>query len=177
MTTTTLTTTMLDVRTTRFGELETVAVAEEAVLTFPDGLPGFERQTTFALVEHERIEPFLWLQSLRDPSIGFLVIEPALLVDDYSFDLNDADAALLGLTDDAAPPRVLAVLVVPDDVRAMTANLQAPLVINEAGRIGKQVILTDEHFSMRHPVLGERGGHVGDRRHGETKHAARRRAC
>ncbi len=173
MTTTTLTMTMLDVGTTRFGDEETVAVAEEAIVAFPDGLPGFERHTTFALMEHERLEPFLWLQSLHDPMIGFLVIEPALLVDDYSFDLNDADAGVLDLTDDTQP-RVLSVLVVPEDAHSMTANLQAPLVVNEARRIGKQVILTDDRFSLRHPVFGDRGG---ERRRGETKHAARRRAC
>ena len=173
--------TMRNVRTTRFGDLETVAVSEEAILTFPDGLPGFERHTTFALMEHERLEPFLWLQSIEDPLIGFLVIEPALLVNDYSFDLGDPDVELLGLADDVEP-RVLAVLVVPEDVRAMTANLQAPVVVNPASRLGKQVILTDERFSLRHPVFGGSEARtaprrVGEARHGASKHAARRRAC
>ena len=179
-------TTMHDVRTTRFGDLETVQVSEEALVSFPEGLPGFERHTTFALMEHERLEPFLWLQSLEDPMIGFLVIEPALLVNDYSFDLGDPDVELLGLSDDVQP-RVLAVLVVPEDVRAMTANLQAPLVVNPASRLGKQIILTDERFSLRHPVFGgveARSGHgsngrgrAGDARPGGPKYAARRRAC
>ena len=184
-------TTLHEVRTTRFGDLETVSVSEDAIWTFPDGLPGFERHTTFALMEHERLEPFMWLQSVEDPMTGFLVIEPALLVNDYSFDLGDPDVELLGLSDDVQP-RVLAVLVVPGDVRAMTANLQAPLVINPATRLGKQVILTDERFSLRHPVFGPAevragqgragNGRHGDARHGEvrhggSKHAARRRAC
>ena len=189
-------TTMLDVRTTRFGDLETVEVSEEAIVTFPEGLPGFERHTRFALMEHERLEPFLWLQSLADPLIGFLVIEPAVLVDDYSFDLGDPDVELLALSDDVQP-RVFSVLVVPEDVRAMTANLQAPIVVNPASRLGKQVILTDDRFSLRHPVFGgapARTGHRragdaqdGEARHGDVrhggvkyggaKHAARRRAC
>ena len=67
----------------------------------------------------------------------------------------------------------------------MTANLQAPLVVNPASRIGKQVILTDERFSLRHPVFGGAdtrtgqgtGQGRGEARHGGTKHAARRRAC
>ena len=186
MSTMTMMTTMRDVRTTRFGELETVRVSEEAIWTFPDGLPGFERHTTFALLEHVRLEPFLWLQSVEDPLIGLIVIEPALLVNDYSFDLHDPDVELLGLADDVEP-RVLAVLVVPEDVRAMTANLQAPLVINPASRLGKQIILTDDRFSLRHPVFGgpEAGpghgrtvhGRAGEARPGGSKHAARRRAC
>ena len=181
-----MTTTMRDVQTTRFGELETVSVSEEAIVTFPEGLPGFERHTAFALLEQERLAPFLWLQSVEDPYVGFLVIEPALLVNDYSFDLNDPDVKLLDLGDDVQP-RVLAVIVVPEDVRAMTANLQAPLVVNPTSRLGKQIILTDERFSLRHPVFGggeARPGHgqTGHGRAGEArpvgmKHAARRRAC
>ena len=172
---------MRDVQTTRFGELETVSVAEEAIVAFPDGLPGFERHTTFALLEHERLAPFLWLQSVEDPYIGFLVIEPTLLVNDYSFDLNDPDVELLDLGDDVQP-RVLAVIVVPEDVRAMTANLQAPLVVNPTSRLGKQVILTDERFSLRHPVFGGHQarpvhGRAGEACPGTIKHAARRRAC
>ena len=76
-------------------------------------------------------------------------------------------------------------MVVPEDVRAMTANLQAPLVINERDRLAKQVILTDDRFPLRYSVFGgdaRRDGRAGegrriDGRHGEPKHAARRRAC
>jgi flagellar assembly factor FliW len=175
----TTTTALHEVRTTRFGELETIEVADEALLTFPEGLPGFEDHTRFALTEHERLEPFLWLQSLHDPLIGFLVVEPRTFVDDYAFDVNEADVELLRLSDDVQP-RVLSVLVVPEDVRAMTANLQAPLVINDVDRLAKQVILTDDRFPLRYPVFGgdaRRDGRTGEARRIEPKHAARRRAC
>jgi flagellar assembly factor FliW len=78
---------------------------------------------------------------------------------------------MLGL-DDAADARVLAILVVPEDVRAMTANLQAPLIVNPQKRLAKQVILTDERFPLRYPVFGGAGGAgTADRGSG------RRRAC
>jgi flagellar assembly factor FliW len=67
---------------------------------------------------------------------------------------------------------VLSILVVPEDIRAMTANLQAPLILNPLKRIAKQVILTDERFPLRYPVFGGAGGlGVADRGSG------RRRAC
>jgi flagellar assembly factor FliW len=143
----------MDIRTTRLGTLETVPVPDTAVLTFPEGLPGFEDHHAFALIEDQTLEPFHWLQSLADPNVGFLVIEPAALVPDYAFDLPDPDVRLLEL-DGTNPPRVLCILTVPGDVQAMTANLQAPLVINPRRQLGKQVILTDEGYPLRHPVFG-----------------------
>jgi flagellar assembly factor FliW len=164
-------TTMLEIRTTRYGEMETIQIPESAVLAFPEGVPGFERHRRFALIEDTRLAPFCWLQSLHDPLVGFLVIEAGLLLADYEFDISDPDVDLLGL-DDAADARVLSILVVPENIRAMTANLQAPLIVNPAKRIAKQVILTDERFPLRHPVFGH-AGTAGIAEQG----SGRRRAC
>jgi len=159
---------MLDVRTTRYGEMETVRVSEEVLLAFPEGMPGFERHHRFALLQDTKLAPFFWLQSLHDPLVGFLVITPGLLVADYEFDIADPDVELLGLSD-PSEARVLTILVVPEDVRAMTANLQAPIVVNPAQRIAKQVILTDERFPLRFPVFA----HLNAEEHAP----GRRRSC
>ena len=150
--TTVATTRMLEIRTTRYGEMETIQISEDAVLAFPEGVPGFERHRRFALIEYPKLAPFCWLQSLHDPRVGFLVIEPGLLVADYEFDIADPDVELLGLSD-PSEARVLSILVVPENVKAMTANLQAPLIVNPRKRIAKQVILTDERFPLRYPVF------------------------
>ena len=148
---------MLEIRTTRYGELETIQVTEDAVLAFPEGIPSFERHRRFALVEDTKLAPFCWLQSLHDPLVGFLVVEAGLLMAEYEFEIADPDVELLGL-DDSSQARVLAILVVPENVRAMTANLQAPLIVNPLKHIAKQVILTDERFPLRFPVFGGAGG-------------------
>ena len=168
---TTATEPTFEIRTTRYGEMETVTISESAVLHFPEGVPGFERHQRFALIEDTKLAPFSWLQSLHDPLVGFLVIEPGLLVNDYIFDIADPDVDMLGL-DDASDARVLSILVVPEDVRAMTANLQAPLIVNPQKRIAKQVILTDERFPLRYPVFGGAAG-AGATGRG----SGRRRAC
>ncbi len=159
---------MIDVRTTRYGEMETVRVSDEVTLTFPEGMPGFERHHRYALLQDAKLAPFFWLQSLHDPLIGFLVIPPGLLVADYEFDIADPDVELLELTD-PAEARVLTILVVPEDVRAMTANLQAPIIINPVKRIARQVILTDERFPLRYPVFGHLNA--------DARAPVRRRSC
>jgi flagellar assembly factor FliW len=159
---------MIDVRTTRYGEMETVRVSEEVVLSFPEGMPGFERHHRYALLQDARLAPFFWLQSLHDPLVGFLVIPPGLLVRDYEFDIADPDVELLELSD-PSQARVLTILVVPEDVRAMTANLQAPIIVNPQKRLARQVILTDERFPLRYPVFGHLNA--------ESRAPARRRSC
>ncbi len=160
--------TMLEIRTTRYGEMETIEVSTDTLIAFPEGLPGFERHVRFALIEDAKLAPFSWLQSLHDPLVGFLVIEPGLLASNYEFDISDPDVELLGLADPSSA-RVLSILVVPENVRAMTANLQAPIILNPQKRIAKQVILTDERFPIRYPVFGGPG--IVERSPG------RRRAC
>jgi flagellar assembly factor FliW len=157
-----------EIRTTRYGEMETIEISETAVIAFPEGVPGFERHQRFALIEDQKLAPFSWLQSLHDPLVGFLVIEPGLLVTDYAFDISDPDVEQLELGDATEAP-VLSILVVPEDVRAMTANLQAPLILNPEKRIAKQVILTDERFPLRYPVFGGSGS--------VERSPGRRRAC
>lgn len=159
---------LIEVRTTRYGELETVQVSEEKVITFAEGVPGFERHHRYALLQDEKLAPFFWLQSLHDPLVGFLVIDPSELVSDYEFDISDADVDQLQL-EDPSQAWVLCILVVPEEIRAMTANLQAPLVVHPEKRLAKQIILTDERFPLRYPVFGE--AEAG------TRSLGRRRAC
>jgi flagellar assembly factor FliW len=140
------------VRTARLGPLETLELPEEARLTFPAGLPGFEDFTTFALIEDENYAPFCWLQALDDPYLSFLLVPPDCVVRDYDFDLADEDRDSLGLDGDVEP-RLYCIVTVPEDVQALTANLKAPVVINPVRQRGKQIIRADERYSLRQPVL------------------------
>ena len=74
---------------------------------------------------------------------------------DYSPTISDSDASKLGLTADS-PKLVFAIVTVPrKNPRSMTANLLGPLVINPLTRQGKQVIVTDEHYTTRHSIMEE----------------------
>lgn len=140
------------VLTARFGAVETVEVPETALFTFPDGLPGFEGYTAFALIEDDAYHPFGWLQAQSDPNVKFIVVDPQVASAGYAVDLPDGDVAALALgSPDEA--RLLAIVTVPETVEAMTANLKAPVVLNRARRIGRQVILNEERYALRHPLL------------------------
>ncbi len=137
------------VTTTRFGAVE---VADAALFTFADGLPGFPHRRRFAILEAERFAPFRWLHSLEDPGLAFLVIDPLLVKPDYRAEVTPEEAASIGLQA-AESGFVLVILTVPDHPREMTANLKAPLVFNPGPRLARQFILLGADHPIRHRVF------------------------
>lgn len=137
----------------RFGATEPVEVVAGEVLTFPAGLLGMPQLRQFVLMDDPRIQPCRWLQSLQEPALAFVVVDPVLVVPEYHADIPPEDAAELEL--DAAPDAAIwSILTIHPDPARSTANLLAPVVINHATRRGKQVILNNHLYAIRHPLGG-----------------------
>ena len=136
------------VMTTRFGELE---VAESEIITLPQGILGFEAVKHYILLEGAG--PFQFLQAIEEPDLTFVVIDPRIVVSGYKVEVPKHEVEAIGIEqpDEAA---VLTIITIPAETREMTVNLQAPLLINSSNRRGKQVVLTDHDYSLRHPVFG-----------------------
>ena len=142
----------LNIPTTRFGTLE---VASDRVVTFPDGVIGFENFKRFTLVQQAGQAAFRWLQSLDEPQVAFPLMEPGAFRPDYRLRLSESDTNTLRL-DTLTKPQIYAILTIPQgNPRGMTANLLAPLVINSSTQLGKQVIVMNEEFTTRHEVVRE----------------------
>ncbi len=50
---------------------------------------------------------------------------------------------------------VLSIVTIPEDPSGMTANLQGPVIINTAKRIGRQAISLNDRHHVRHRILDE----------------------
>ena len=139
------------VTTNRFGSEETIEVSEEQIYEFRPGLSSFEEHHRYALIVDEN-SPIDWLQSLDDASVGFPLIEPFLFYPDYGFELSDAHTEALGLDgpEEALVRCVLTVREVPEET---TANLLAPIVLNQRTRLGRQVVLQETNLPLRYPVF------------------------
>ena len=62
------------IQTKHFGDVE---IAEEDVLTFEYGIPGFDDLTKFVILGKTDVEsPFFWLQSLEDSGVAFVISAP-----------------------------------------------------------------------------------------------------
>lgn len=132
----------------RLGELD---CDEQAILSFPNGLLGFEEHTRFAVVAADEDGSYSWLQSLDDAGLAFLAIVPTIFFPDYEPDVPDADAAELGITD-LSHVQLLALVTVGE--QSVTANLLGPIVVNLRTRTAKQVVLSEQRYSVKAP-LGE----------------------
>ncbi|GHV85082.1 flagellar assembly factor FliW [Spirochaetia bacterium] len=142
----------MKVYTKAYGPIE---VDERQRATFPAGLFGFETITDYVLIDAER-QPFYWLQSLEAEHIAFIIINPFLFRPDYELDIDDELLKDIGIS---SPDKALifSIVTIPPS-GPMTANLQGPLIINRDTRIGKQGILTDPRWKIKHDVLEELKG-------------------
>jgi len=138
------------IHTVSFGNLE---VPEDKVITFKEGVPGFPQIHRFAVLELEELKPFQHLQALDDPPIALFIINPFLVDPSYEFRLTDSDMEDVNSIN-SKELAVYAVATIPSDPNDATINLMAPIVINERDRCGKQVILHESKYSVKHPLLG-----------------------
>jgi len=140
--------------TSRFGELD---VRDEDVIRVPEGLLGFGDRKRFVLLEDSEQEPFLWFQSLDDPGLAFVLVDPLIFFPNYRVSIPHEEITELDLTD-AAEARILTIVVVSEDPAHITVNLKGPLVLNPRTRCAKQVVLMDEAYGTQHPLLAQLTG-------------------
>lgn len=122
----------------------------DTLITFPAGLPGFATLRRFALVETQR-DDLVWLQSVDDASLTFLLCDPFALVPGFEVDVTQADLAAIGAGTSQASLLVLAVTQLHGGA-PVSANLQSPIVIDRDRRMGRQVVLPDSRYGMQHPI-------------------------
>jgi len=133
---------------TRFGTIE---IDDDKIITFAKGIPGFERLTRYALITEE--EGVLeYLQSVEKPELSFILVDPFLYCRDYEFELSDQTVEELEVRSEE-DLIIRCILTLRDGVKNATMNLVAPIVINAARRLGKQVILTKTAYGTRHPLF------------------------
>lgn len=139
----------MKVQTTRFGSIE---VQEDEVVTLVEGLLGFSECTRFTTFSDEIGEPFKWMQSLDNPSLAFVVVDPALILPKYQFSLQRDKVAALEV-EKAEDLQVYVIVTMAANILDITVNLQGPVVINKRNRVGMQIVLNDPTFSTRHPLF------------------------
>lgn len=138
------------IETTRFGTLE---IDERKIVVFPEGLPGFTHIKEYVIIPIEKYHPFHCMQALSDTDLAFAVADPWVLFPDYAPQLSDDDVTFLELTS-AEEAAIYVMAVVPPDLREITVNLMAPLVINVNTGRGRQTIVMG-NYSTREKLSHE----------------------
>jgi flagellar assembly factor FliW len=130
------------------GEIE---INEKDIFHFEYGIPGFLDEKKFVLLQLEDT-PFVILQSVKTPALGFAMIDPFIYFKDYDFELDEQSVTQLQLSSEKEVA-VYVILTVADPFEQTTANLQAPIVLNYEKKLGKQVILTNTPYITKHRLF------------------------
>jgi flagellar assembly factor FliW len=116
------------------------------IITFPQGIPGFEKYTRFTVFHKEEngINVY-WFESVEGPSITFTMVDPTVYGLNYELRLTDEEQKLLGADD---PNSVAVLLILKKNEQqnssqiGLNANIAGPVIINMKNRIGLQKVMT-----------------------------------
>jgi flagellar assembly factor FliW len=128
---------------TQFGM---VTCAEDQVIRFPDGIPGWTDSTRFVVVNDDRTSPLQWLLSLDDPAVALSVIDPAVVLDGTALRQQHAEGTTTFVIAQAGEGDI-----------AWWVDLRHPIVIRHTPRVGERVTLDDATLPDRFPVVMQPG--------------------
>ena len=133
-------------KTRDFGERE---IPDSKVLIFKQPIFGFDNYTRFTLIFDEEIgEQIVWLQSLEEPELCFLMFDPSVYEGFYKPEITEDVEKCLGTGEYAC----WVVLSVKEDFNESTVNLKSPVIINTSTGVAAQTIL-EQDYPVRHPIL------------------------
>lgn len=142
---------MQEIETREFGQIE---IKDDDVIEFPKGLPGFPDQDEFVLLPLNDESPFIIMQSVNEPALAFVTLEPSAILDGYDFELSDSTQEMLAL-ESHEDVGVLIIATIKEKVDDITVNLAAPVVFNINERLGRQVILDNENYPVKYRLEPE----------------------
>ena len=138
------------VQTKFFGEID---LPEEKIVTLERGLIGLEQYKKYTILyDCEKEEANIsWFQSVEEPTLALPVIKPWLVKEDYNPVVEDELLTGLGdLTEENLV--ILLTMTVPDDIKQMSVNLMAPIIINADTRKGTQIVVENADYEVKYKI-------------------------
>lgn len=138
-------------QTRDFGEVE---IEQERVIRFVQPILGYEELVEYTLLYDKETGPGLvWLQSLEEKDVCFILLDPTALPLKYAPFVSEEQAKELGEGDLLYLP----IVCIPENLKRSTVNLRSPIVVNAGTRKAMQVVLPKE-FPTRVPLFEEEEG-------------------
>ena len=140
----------MEIKTRFFGNQD---IDPDSIITFPKGIPGFEKLIRYKLFHQEGSDKIFWLQAIDDQLLSFSVTQPSHFKINYQFVLTDEEQTTLKATENTE----LIFLILlhqdqnklgPDQKPTVKGSINSPLVINVTDRIGIQKNLRNAEQSI-----------------------------
>lgn len=118
------------------------------------GLLGLEDYKNFEIQDVPENDYFKILQCIDDKDFSMVIMSPFDSYKDYEIELNDYVIQSLKI---ASEKEVLVYTTVTlnSDMKKTTTNLRAPIVINITNGLAEQVILQNEKYKIKSPIIVE----------------------
>jgi flagellar assembly factor FliW len=145
---------------TRIGMKETPRITssglpwtEDQVIRFPGGLPGFENARKFIIMSVPEHQPFHWMECVDEGNaIRFAIINPLSFRPDYQPKIKKEELASLNIND-SKELLLYVIVTLRAPLMESTANLMGPLFINIREKVGKQIIIENDAYSLRERII------------------------
>ncbi len=122
------------------------------VYNFPSGLPAFENERSFLLVEQPHTAPVVFLQSVETPGLAFITLPIDLVAPGYECRPGPGDRKALGMAGGGDVGDLIRLAIITIAGGAVTANLRAPVLLSPASRRAVQLVPAESPYSPQHPV-------------------------
>lgn len=140
----------MNLETLNYG---TISYNEENIVVFEKPLLGFNNLKKFVLVEIEQNSMFNLLQSIEEKAVGFIVLSPFSVRQDYEIELDEATIKELEI-ESHEEVAIMTTVTLNEVAEKTTTNLKAPIIINIKNKKGKQIILNNDKYKIKEPLMG-----------------------
>lgn len=139
------------IQTKYFGEID---ITDEKIVTLERGLFGFEEYKQYTILydcEKEGKTNISWFQSVDEPGLALPVINPLIVKEDYNPVVEDELLSGIGeITEENLV--ILLTMTVPKEIKEMSVNLKAPIIINADTRKGVQLIVDNQDYEVKYKI-------------------------
>lgn len=140
----------MKIQTRQFGEVD---IDPEKIINMPSGIPGFRDKKRYVVLQKEETVPFFLFQSVEDPNLAFVVLDPVKIMPEYAIEKSDFEKNLDWRFEEEEISCFVIVTIPSGTPEKMTANFLAPLVVNNERKQGVQLILQNSSYSHQQPLL------------------------
>jgi len=140
-----------DIETSRFGP---VTFSSSDVIKFVKPILGFNELSEFIIISRPESEPFKWLQSVDDPAVCFVIVDPMLVVNQYTIDVSAHDIKILKGSEKQEDYQIYVIVTVPKGrPEQISVNLQGPIVLNVKSLTALQMVLNNPEYNIRYNIF------------------------
>lgn len=121
-------------------------------ISFKKGILGFEGCKNFEVTEIKENPLFKVLKSDEEEDFNLVVVSPFEVEKNYEFEISEEVIESLNIV---SPSDIIvySTVTINTDINKTTINLRAPIIINTKNNLAEQVILKNESYKIKHPLL------------------------